>query len=236
MWIQGRVWSRLTFLFDFTGFQRQNCERDTYLNLTEDVERFALTKSLIEFLSACSVWSVQEMRTYLVRGICIDGIQVGGTRVVHFHPRQESRTERLGSRCCWIFFLWCLWLQWRVGSRLTRSFFNIIDVSETNEGRTPGIGHRRRIWIVFVAGRCIDGKKVVCLYMYMQYKVQRIISSPTFYVALHVCHLSLVPLSGKKVTSPFYMHCTWLYHLIAPPLCLVFRRPPRTPWKRLSNC
>jgi hypothetical protein len=132
--------------------------------------------------------------------------------------------------------LWCVWLQWRVGSRLTRSFFNIIDVSETNEGRTPGIGHRRRIWIVFVAGRCIDGKKVVCLYMYMQYKVQRIISSPTFFVALHVCHLSLVPLSGKKVTSPFYMHCTWLYHLIAPPLCLVFRRPPQTPWKRLSNC
>ncbi len=82
---------------------RQNCERDTYLNLTEDVERFALTKSLIEFLSACSVWSVQEMRTYLVRGICIDGIQVGGTRVVHFHPRQESRTELVVGSCSLMF-------------------------------------------------------------------------------------------------------------------------------------
>ena len=68
--------------------------------------------------------------------------------------------------CGWILFF-DVWLQLRVGSRLTRSFFNVIDVSETNEGRTPGIGHRRRIWIVFVAGRCIDGKKVVCLYMYM---------------------------------------------------------------------
>ena len=91
-------------LFDFTGFQRQNCERDTYLNLTEDVERFALTKSLIEFLSACSVWSVQEMRTYLVRGICIDGRQVGGTRVVTSTPDKNLEQRGLDHGVAGSFF------------------------------------------------------------------------------------------------------------------------------------
>ena len=42
-----------------------NCKRDTYMNVTEDIERFALTKSLLEFLSACSVWSHSEMYNYL---------------------------------------------------------------------------------------------------------------------------------------------------------------------------
>ena len=90
--------------FDFTGFQRQNCERDTYLNLTEDVERFALTKSLIEFLSACSVWSVQEMRTYLVRGICMYGIQVGGTRVVTSTPDKNLEQRGLDHGVAGSFF------------------------------------------------------------------------------------------------------------------------------------